>query len=343
MKRFLICLFSGLFIYSCNDEKTPDEKPDGQPEEKEIIFTISEHLYAGSAVQSIAFGNQSGYFYSVGNQIYLIESGKQVASSSVNSEVYSMAFNAKDTSLYFGTKESGLGRLRNNKITYFTVENSGLPRNLITEVVSDGEGNVWFNSSASKLGGLMKYNGNTIEKFLPENSALPGNIVYDITVSGRDVFVSAEDPKSGFFIMKINGSNWSQVLHSKGCYIFQKVEVDHEGRIYYTDDSREYCGGGLISDNVVFTFFNGQKTVLREAALGSELNPYLLKADNRNYIWQAKFYKEGYETLSVYNRKEWVKAPAGFPKDHIRCMEIDEENRIWLGSNNGIYILKGKK
>ena len=193
MKWLLICLFSGLIIYSCINNKTPDDNPDGQPDENEISFAISEHLFAGSAVQSIAFNNQDGYFYSVGNQIILIQSGNQGGSFSVNSEVYSMAFNQKDSSLYFGTKGSGLGRLHNNKITYFTVENSGLPRNLITKVVCDAAGNVWFNSSASKLGGLMKYNGKTLEKFLPENSALPGNIVYDIVAYREDVFVSVED------------------------------------------------------------------------------------------------------------------------------------------------------
>jgi hypothetical protein len=343
MKWFLICLFSGLIIYSCSNKKTPDDVPEEQPGENEISFTISQHLFAGTAVQCIAFNNQGGYFYSVGNQIILMESGKQVASFTVNSLVYSMTYNPKDSSLYFGTKESGLGRMHNNKITWFTVENSGLPRNLVSKVIYDNAGNVWFISSASKLGGLMKYNGKTIEKFLPENSALPGNIVYDITAYGGDVFVSAEDPKSGFFIMKINDGNWSQVLHSKGCYIFQKVEVDHEGRIYYTDDSREYCGGGLMPDFVVFSLINGEKVVLREGNIGTELTPYILKSDKRNYLWQAKFYKEGYETLSVYNRKEWIKAPAGFPHDHIRCIEVDEENNIWLGTDNGIYILGGKK
>jgi hypothetical protein len=342
MKWFLMC-FSGLIFYSCINDKIPDDKQDGQPVENEISFAISEHLFAGSAIQSIAFNYQKGYFYSVANQIILMESGKQVASYSVNSLVYSMSFNPKDSSLYFGTKESGMGRLHDNKITWFTVENSGLPLNLVSKVVCDAAGNVWFNSSASKLGGLMKYNGKTVEKFLPENSALPGNIVFDITASGGDVFVSAEDPKSGFFIMKIRGSDWSQVLHSKGCYLFQKVEVDHEGRIYYTDDSREYCGGGLMPDIVVFTLVEGQKTVLREGKMGTEFLPYILKADHRNFIWQAKFYKEGYETLSVYNRKEWVRAPGGFPKDNIRCIEIDEENRIWLGTDNGLYILKGKE
>jgi ligand-binding sensor domain-containing protein len=339
MKWFIICMFSGLMICSCKNEKTPDDKPDVE----EISFIISEHIYPGSAVQSIVFNSSGGYFYSVGNQINLKESGKQVVSFSANSEVYSMAFNLKDSSLYFGIKESGLGRLHNNTITYFTVENSGLPRNLVSKVVCDAAGNVWFNSSASKLGGLMKYNGKTMEKFLPENSALPGNIVYDITAYGGDVFVSAEDPKGGFFIMKISGNSWSQVLHSKGCYIFQKLEVDHEGRIYYTDDSREYCGGGLMSDFVLFSFINGEKVVLREGNPGTEFTPYILKSDKQNCIWQAKFYKEEYETLSFYNRKEWIKAPVGFPHDHIRCIEIDDENKVWLGTDNGIYILIGNK
>ncbi len=80
--------------------------------------------------------------------------------------------------------------------------------------------------------------------------------------------------------------------------------------------------------------------MLREGTICTEFYPYILKSDKRNYIWQAKFYKEGYETLSVYNGKEWIKAPSVFPRDVIRCIEVDDENNIWLGTDNGIYILE---
>jgi hypothetical protein len=270
----------------------------------------------------------------------LKDSGNQIFTFSASSAVYSMAYNPKDHALYFGTKESGLGRLFNGKIEYFTVENSGLPRNLISKVICDKDGNVWFISSANKLGGLIKCNGKSIEKFLPENSSIPGNLVYDITASGTDIYVSVADPKSGTFIMKVRDNVWEQVLHTKGCYIFQKVEIDGEGKLYYLEDSREDCGGGLMPDYIVFTFINGEKIAVREGSMGTEFTPYILKCDKRNYLWSVKFYKEGYETLSVYNRKEWIKAPSGFPHETIRCMEVDAENSIWLGTDNGIYILK---
>ena len=140
--------------------------------------------------------------------------------------------------------------------------------------------------------------------------------------------------------MKLSGDNWEQVLHTNGCNILSTLEFDEEGRLYYIEDSREYCGGGLMPDYVVFTFINDQKVILREGELGSELYPYILKSDHHKNIWTARFYKEGYGILSVYNQKEWVKAPSGFPTATIRCIEVDENNSIWIGTEDGIYILE---
>jgi ligand-binding sensor domain-containing protein len=338
MKRLLfMILLQSMLVFACKKEPSPEEKPI----KPEVGFEISDHLYAGTSVKSIAFRNPGVYFYSTGSLIMLKDSANKITTYQAGSIVYSMAYNSRDHSLYFGTKESGLGRLHNGNMEYFTVENSGLPRNLISQVICDQSGNIWFNSSASKLGGLIKYNGATIEKFLPENSSIPGNLIYEITASGDDIYLSVADPKGGgTYIMKVRNNKWEQVLRTTGCYVFQNMEIDRDGRLYYLEDSREYCGGGLMSDYIMFSFINGEKTAIREGAAGTEFLPYMIKCDKRNYVWSAKFYKAGYETLSVYNRKEWIKAPSGFPQETIRCMEVDDENSIWLGTDNGIFILK---
>ncbi|MFW5756601.1 MAG: two-component regulator propeller domain-containing protein, partial [Tangfeifania sp.] len=117
------------------------------------------------------------------------------------------------------------------------------------------------------------------------------------------------------------------------------MEIDSRGNIYYIEDSREYCGGGLMSDLVVFKYSGGEKKMLREHE--NLMNrPHLLRADERDYLWTAKFQAEGYKRLSVFDGQQWQEAPQDFPDDFIYCIEVDSQNNIWLGTSNGIYVLE---
>ncbi len=69
------------------------------------------------------------------------------------------------------------------------------------------------------------------------------------------------------------------------------------------------------------------------------LFPYLLEIDRRDYVWVGKFGLDQHEHLSVYDGDNWNEAPREFPDDFIHCIEVDNDNNIWLGTNNGIYIL----
>jgi hypothetical protein len=68
-----------------------------------------------------------------------------------------------------------------------------------------------------------------------------------------------------------------------------------------------------------------------------------IKADRRNYCWTACLNESTYDTydLHVYNGNSWEKAPAGlFLDDKIHVIEVDNNNRIWIGTDkNGVFIL----
>lgn len=322
-----------VFLFSCEKEEVTYD----MFYSPEINFEISEHLLSGTPVKQIEFtGN--GYFYSTGEEIFYKEGHGNTSSFKTASGVTTMVYDPKYKSLYFGTSSSGLGKYDGIKTTYYTVENSGLPRNWISHVDCDGYGNVWFGSSAHKMGGLVKYNGESFSLLLPENSPLPDNLVHNIICSNGKIYVVSDNPdKLGTITSVIENMKWEQVFESGGCFM-RDMDVCADGKIYYIDDSREYCGGGLFPDEVLFSFENNQKTILREYEVSEDF-PFLLEVDKRNYAWVGKFPSGKHKTISVFDGENWHEAPGEFPDDFIHCIEVDHDNNIWLGTGNGIYIL----
>jgi len=332
MKKLYLFTIPLLLLFSCNkdDEVVLNEFSE------EIRFDISKHLVAGEAVKCIEITND-GYYYSSGNTLNFIADNRNDYSIVASSEILSLSFNPKDDALYLGTKESGLGKLAGSEIQYYTFEKNNLPRNLISQVVCDPEGNIWFNSSAYQLGGLVRFNGTHFKQFLPENSPLPDNLIYKFQIRNGMVYLFTQNSETGRAIFSISGSQWVKLFETGGCSPTD-MEIDSRGNIYYIEDSREYCGGGLLPDLVVFKFGGGEKTMVREHE--NQMNHHhLLRADARDFIWTAKFQAEGYKRLSVFDGQQWHEAPQDFPDDFIYCIEVDSQNNIWLGTSNGIYIL----
>ena len=149
--RLLLVFFMVIF-FSCDE----DIKEAEREYSTEINFDVSTHLFPGESIKQIEFVD-NGFYYSIGSKIYLADqTGSTIRNYTADSDVLSLEFNPKDESLYFGTNSSGLGMAKGVNIQYFTVENSGLPRNLIRQVQFDERGNIWFNASEHMIGGLVK-------------------------------------------------------------------------------------------------------------------------------------------------------------------------------------------
>ncbi|NQU53361.1 MAG: hypothetical protein HQ522_12575 [Bacteroidetes bacterium] len=326
---FLIVL---LFFFSC--EKGEISYPGIYS--PQINFEISESLLPGTSVKLIEFIDGE-YYYSVGKEIFYTKRSGQTSSFEADSDVLSMAFNEKDKSLYFGTYSSGLGKYDGSKTRYYTIENSGLPRNLIRQVECDESGNIWFNSSASKIGGLSKYDGERFTHYLPSNSQLPDNLIYCMQILNGKIYILSKGIETARVGIEINGNHWKELFVSGGCFPTD-MALGSTGSIFYIEDSREYCGGGLFPDEVLFEFVNEQKTIHREHEAFNDLL-YILSTDKRDYVWVAKFSSDLYEILTVFDGENWHEAPKKFPDDFINCIEVDDENNVWIGTNNGIYVL----
>ena len=331
---FAIVLF---FLFSCQEDNEEILNPENFSQE--ISFTVSEILQSGTPVKLIEF-TEDGYYYCSGKTIFFVNFDRirKIKSFESESDVTCMEYNLREKSLWFGTTSSGIGKYDGNKTKYYTEENAGLPRNYISHIACDENGNTWFSSSSHMEGGLIKYNGRVFAKYLPENSSLPDNLIHQVIYKNNNIYVVSGNPdKSGTIVSKITGNKWDALFESGGCSI-TSMDIDLNGDIYYVSDGREYCGGGLMSDEVVFSFHNQQKTVLREYGESIDL-PYLLKVDKRNYVWVARYPLHMGNIISVFDGEKWNKAPEDFPEVSFYCIEVDEKNNIWLGTSDGIYVL----
>jgi ligand-binding sensor domain-containing protein len=327
MKRLIIVLLGILSFSGCNII-TEKEELILNPE---IDFTISSHLAIGKEITSIVAIDENNYFYSIGNEIFCIENSRE-NHMSATSKVLAMAWNDIGKVLWFGTWSSGLARFKDGKISYFTQISNNLPRDLVSDLVCDCNGTVWFSSSAHLLGGLGRYMNGGFKFYAPGNSSLPDNLIKSIACVGDRIFVATGGTVTQQKVVEIDGNKW-KLLPVAGYYLMD-MDVDREGRVYVIDDVG--LSSSSNSTNKIYLFDNDNyRNILTDGSW-----PHCLKTDLRNYLWVSKSGPENSGNLTVYDGKSWHEVPFGFPEMFINCISVDKDNAIWLGTTDGIYMLK---
>jgi ligand-binding sensor domain-containing protein len=301
----------------------------------EINFTVSSHIVPGKDITSIVAIDENNYYYSVGNEIFCIENSRE-NQMEATSKVLAMAWNNPQNSLWFGTLSSGLGQLVDKKISYFTQSSDQLPRDLISDLVCDSNGTVWFSSSAHLLGGLGCYRDGKFKFYTPDNSSLPDNLVKSIACLGDKVYVVTGGTVTQQKVVIIDNNRWKQ-LPVLGYYLMD-MDVDREGKVYVIDDV-SLSSSSFMTNKIYICENDKYRNILPET---SRFNfwPHCLKTDLRNYLWVSKSGSENNVNLAVYDGENWHEAPFYFPEMFINCISVDKNNTIWLATTNGIYVLK---
>jgi ligand-binding sensor domain-containing protein len=303
---------------------------------EEVRFEISNHQYPGVSIKAITIVSADHWFYASGNAIKEVKTGQETVHRAT-SEVLSMSWNKVDEALWFGTRSSGLAKLKNGHISYFTRESHGLPRTeFIRNVACDNEGGVWFNSSAHRVGGLGYYKNGQFTFYNPENSTLPDNLVKSISISGKSVYVATGGTVTQQKVVKITGDRW-ELLPITGYYLMN-MAVDLVETLFVIND---YGLSSTLPHNTHIIVFDGDKTqaLIPEKNIGLGFRPFFLATDRRNFLWVAQFGSGTIKSLQVWNGKQWFE-PEIFPNDYIQCIAFDNKNTAWVGTNNGIYLLE---
>ncbi len=329
-KDYPVFLFFLLIFSGCNT--FPEDKDFLLSQE--IRFDVSSHISVGENVSCIVAFDENNYWYSADSKLVQCENS-QVKNLMISSRILSLAWNSQNQTLWFGTSSSGLGQLKKGILSYYTKASDNLPRDLVSGLVCEKNGQVWFNCSAHQLGGLGCFHNGKFKFYTPGNSELPDNLIKSIAIRDQTIYVATGGTVERQKVLTITNNKW-KFLPVTGYYLMN-MDVTRDGTVYVIDDA------GLSSStsvtNKIYECKNGLVRDILPPGTGRDISPHILKTDLRNYLWVSAFCQEDHSCLAVFDGENWYEAPSGFPDININCIAVDKNNNIWLGTSNGIYIL----
>ncbi|MBW8331424.1 MAG: hypothetical protein K0M40_05340 [Prolixibacteraceae bacterium] len=331
MKRTVLFIFIALFLFSC--------KKDGltYKEFAPINFDVSERLLEGEKIACVDFDRDGNAWIGAGSTLVFYD-GNRTRNYEVDSEIrdLSVGLNGK---VWIATEDRGLALFSDGKFTYFTMQNSGLPRDYIIAVEASPDGSVWFSSSAHMLGGLMYFDGKKFELFTPENSDINQNLIIDLKVDKNgDVFFSTEGTVTETKVFMIDKrKNIIPLGGDASFYWISSLDVNSKSEaVIATDHSLSSCMGCYTNDVIIFR--NGKWNKIETEFEMDFFNRMFV--DKRDFIWVQGSIKGDYQSYFVYDGRKWHRSKKDqLPDAFIYSVKVDQHNSIWFCTDDGIYIL----
>jgi ligand-binding sensor domain-containing protein len=328
--KLLPIIVAFLLLLSCNEDDFPDKF------KSEIKFDVSEHILKGKIVKCVDFDSEGVAW--IGSGIRLISYKQQeIGSWDVGSEILDLSV-GPDGKVWIATKDRGLALFSDGKFTYFTMQNSGLPRDLINDVEAAPDGTVWFSCSAHMLGGLMHFDGKKFDLFTPENSILNKNMITDVKIDkSGNVFISTGGTVTEAKVFQIDIRNRWTTLSGESFYWIAALDVNSKSEaIVATDHSLSSCAGCYT--DAVYIYRNSKWNKLTAEFDLDFFNRMFV--DKRDYIWVQGSREGDYQSYFVYDGQDWHRSKKGqMPEDLIYSVKVDPYNNIWFCTSKGIYIL----
>ncbi|MDP3431426.1 MAG: hypothetical protein Q8T04_00455 [Bacteroidota bacterium] len=327
---FLFICFA-LFLFSC--------KKDGltYKEFAPINFDVSERILEGEKVACVDFDADGNAWIGAGSSLVFYD-GNRTKSYEVGSEIRDLSVGL-DGKVWIATKDRGLALFSNGKFTYYTMQNSGLPRDYIIAVEAAPDGSVWFSSSAHMLGGLMHFDGKKFELFTPENSDINQNLIIDLKVDKNgDVFFSTEGTVTETKVFMIDKrKNIIPLGGDASFYWISALDVNSKSEaVIATDHSLSSCMGCYTNDLEIFR--NGKWDKIETEFELDFFNRMFV--DKRDFIWVQGSIKGDYQSYFVYDGRKWHRSKKDqLPDAFIYSVKVDPHNSIWFCTSDGIYIL----
>lgn len=321
-----------LLTISCQKDNLINNFPE------DVKFDVNNRLFEGKRIDRIATDNKGNIVVVSDKEIYYTNN-KSFKTYQVDFPVLDVAI-APDETVWIGTNGGGLGHLSETGFKWYTVANAGLPRDYIKNVEIAPNGKVWFTSCAFKIGGLGIFDGNKFEFLTPDNSPLNQNIVTDIEIDiDGKVYLATAGTVGRTNIYRISDNKWDSLGEEQGTFYWVwSFALSPSGILYLIEDFS--LSSYYPNFNKLYQFKDNkwQKIVTDDVPdIGYSAQ---IKTDKRNYCWIAGNIDDS-PILNVYNGESWIKSPIGiFPKDFITCIEVDNNNNIWVGTfSNGVFIL----
>jgi len=331
MKYSILLIVVGYLIFSCDRSESFSQF------NSPISFEVSDQILDGEKVSCVDFDSDGNAWIAVGSKLHFYD-GKISDTYEVNSEILDVSVGTEGK-VWIATKDRGLALFSNGKFTYYTKQNSDLPRDLIIAVEAAPDGSVWFSSSAHMLGGLMHFDGEDFDLFTPENSILNQNLIIDLKIDRLgNVFFASEGTVTESKVFMIDQRyNLTALGDETQFYWIGSLDVNSKSEaIVFDDHSLSSCM--KCYTDAISVFRKGKWTKL-EADF--DLNFFnRMFVDKRDFIWTQGSIKGDYKSYFVFDGDEWHRSPKDMFSDaFIYSVKVDPHNNIWFCTNDGIYIL----
>ncbi|MCF2503678.1 hypothetical protein L0663_09840 [Dyadobacter sp. CY107] len=334
--RFSTLIFALLLLFGSCKKDSDDVAPDGR---RLSDITLKEYF-----ITSIAFDNNGIAWLGTSKNGLIQYDGKSArifdSSNSILTAAGIMAVAVdKANNIWIGSDD--LIKYDGSKFTRYEASQFGFPKNAVRSIAVDADDNIWFSCSSYQSGGLVKYDGTAFKTFTPANSKLPGNMVQSIVIDqSNHVWVAINDGVNEVSLAKINPDNSISVAGSRELgfkpYYFGNIVVNNSNELVASID---YSLSSLMAAGRPQIFkFNGSKAQILN--LPNEKNVYyfthrIFSAKNGN-LWVSFFAAD--KKCGIFNGKDWT-----FPKlgtSGIFAFAESPDGEMWLGTGEGLYILK---
>ena len=216
---------------------------------------------------------------------------------------------------------------------HFNSSNTTIPENFVSSIAIDSEDNIWLSSSRFRQRGIVKYNGVYWTVYTPNNSDLPLSFVRSIAIDKHDnVWLTLNEIVNNSYLVKISNDNWTIYTNSDlgfTPYYFGNIQINSKNKICGAID---YSLSSMMTNNGPQVFiFDGITSEKLQYDNTSDIQ--FITVDNKDNIWCGT-----YDGFVIFNGEKWTIEKSRFKNDGVFSIEQSYDNKIWIGTGNGIYI-----
>lgn len=332
---FILTIFT-----SCDDDITSPRR--------DIAIEISDHLLAGYFVTSISFDSKETAWVGTFKQGLIKYDGSTTVYNSSNS-AFPDSIVVRDIEVDYDDNiwiGSNVGLIKYDRRDFhiYNTSNSPIAEDVVWSITVDQDNILWFASCRFRQGGLMKFDGENWMLYTPENSAMPSNSVWDVAVDSRNnIWLTMSEIIGSGCIIKISSNNWK--IYDKNDmgfspYYFRDLTIDKDNKIYASLDYGLSSLHDMTRPNII-TYDGSRWKINNPVDENGESLGYVGKISTDLYgnVWASLHGREDV-SLAVYNGLKWVYNNLNIPITWSSEIAVDKSNLVWVGTGDGIYLIK---